>query len=91
MESARLPNCVYRHDPFTSMTHRDTPRGAMSRRRLLLICTPAAGFDRFIYQASQPATAPGFPPSQRSDEVSLARLAAEAGNEVLGPLPEHRV
>ena len=22
--------------------------------RLLLICTPAAGFDRFIYQASQP-------------------------------------
>lgn len=59
--------------------------------RLLLVCTPAAGFDRFIYQASQPATAPGFPPPQPFDEVRLARLAAEAGNEVLGPLPEHRM
>jgi quercetin dioxygenase-like cupin family protein len=56
--------------------------------RLLLICTPGAGFDRFIHQASEPATAPGFPPPEPPDVARLARLAAEAGNEVLGPLPE---
>lgn len=57
--------------------------------RLLLICTPGAGFDRFIHDASEPATTPGFPPPQPPDIARLARLAAEAGNDVLGPLPEH--
>lgn len=55
--------------------------------RLLLICTPGAGFDGFIYEASEPAAAPGFPPPQAPDLARVANLAAEAGNEVLGPLP----
>jgi len=59
--------------------------------RLLLICTPGAGFDRFIHQASDPATAPGFPPPEPPDVARLARLAAAAGNEVLGPLPGQRM
>ena len=59
--------------------------------RLLLICTPGVGFDRFIHQASDPATAPGFPPPEFPDVARLARLAAAAGNEVLGPLPGQRM
>ena len=74
---------------------RDVPHGfrveGPTPVRLLLICTPGAGFDRFIHQASEPATAPGFPPPQPPDVARLAQLAAEAGNELLGPLPEHHL
>jgi quercetin dioxygenase-like cupin family protein len=74
---------------------RDVPHGfrveGPTPARLLLICTPGAGFDRFIHQGSEPATAPGFPPPQPPDVARLAQLAAEAGNELLGPLPEHHL
>jgi quercetin dioxygenase-like cupin family protein len=59
--------------------------------RVLLICTPGAGFDRFIYEAGESATAPGFPPPEPPDVARLTRLAAEAGTDVLGPLPQHRL
>lgn len=74
---------------------REVPHGfrvqGQTPARLLLIYTPGAAFDRFIHQASEPATAPGFPLPQPPDVARLARLAAEADNEVLGPLPEPRV
>lgn len=57
--------------------------------RLLLICTPGAGFDRFIHEASEPSTSPDAPPPPSPEMANLARLAAEAGNEILGPLPDH--
>lgn len=73
---------------------RDLPHGFRvegdAPARLLLICTPGAGFDRFVHQASEPATAPGFPLPQSPDVARLAQLAAEAGNEILGPLPDVR-
>lgn len=55
--------------------------------RILLICTPGEGFDRFVERAGEPATAPGFPAPSPPDILRLARLAAEHGMEVLGPLP----
>jgi quercetin dioxygenase-like cupin family protein len=61
---------------------RDVPRGCrvegQTPARVLLTCTPGA------------ATIPGFPPPGSADTSRLARLAAEAGTEVLGPLPEPR-
>lgn len=55
--------------------------------RLLLICTPGDGFDRFITAAGEPATAPGFPKPAPPDVAKLSRLAAQYGNQILGPLP----
>ncbi len=55
--------------------------------RLLLICTPGDGFDRFIHDASEAATAPGFPAPQPPDVARIGQLAAEHGMRVLGPLP----
>jgi quercetin dioxygenase-like cupin family protein len=73
---------------------REVPHGLRvegeTAARVLLICTPGAGYDRFIQEAGEPATAPGFPPSPPTDQARLARLAAAAGLEVLGPSPEHR-
>jgi len=55
--------------------------------RLLLICTPGEGFDRFIHEASEPATAPGFPVPQPPDVARIGQLAGQHGMRVLGPLP----
>lgn len=55
--------------------------------RLLLICTPGDGFDEFITAGGEPATAPGFPPPAPPDVAKLSRLAAQYGNQILGPLP----
>jgi quercetin dioxygenase-like cupin family protein len=55
--------------------------------RILLVCTPGGDFDRFIYEASEPATTPGFPAPQPPDP-RLGQLAATYGMKVLGPLPD---
>jgi Cupin domain len=73
---------------------RDVPHGfrveGQTPARMLLACTPGAGFDRFIDQAGEPAITPAFPPPGSPDMSPLARLAAEAGAEVLGLRPEPR-
>jgi hypothetical protein len=51
------------------------------------MCKPGEGFDRFIHEASEPATAPGFPPPQPPDMARIGRLASQHGMTVLGPLP----
>lgn len=57
------------------------------RARILLICTPGEGFDRFVEQAGEPAATPGSPEPPPPDILRLSRLAAEHEMEVLGPLP----
>lgn len=55
--------------------------------RILLVCTPGGGFDRFVHDAGEPATGPGFPPPAAPDIPRVAELAARANHQVLGPLP----
>lgn len=56
--------------------------------RILFVATPASGFDRFVFEGSEPATAPGFPPPQPPDIPRLSQLAARYHHSVLGPLPK---
>lgn len=58
-----------------------------SPARILLMTTPA-GFEEFILELSEPATAPGFPPATPPDMAKVMAAAATRQLEILGPLPE---
>lgn len=53
--------------------------------RWLAVAAPG-GFERFVFEASEPAPVEGLPPADREiDPEELGRLAAEHGIELLGP------
>lgn len=70
---------------------RGVPHGfrasADSPARLLLLNTPA-GFERFVLELSEPATAVSSPPTAPPDLAKLMAVAARYNIDILGPLPE---
>ncbi len=51
--------------------------------RMLILCSPA-GFEHFVLELRQPASAPPAPP----DMQKLLETAARFGIDILGPLPQ---
>jgi quercetin dioxygenase-like cupin family protein len=70
---------------------RDIPHGFKvtgdKLARYLVMVTPA-GFEQYIIELSQPATALVLPPARPPDMAKLMSLAAKYNIEILGPLPE---
>jgi hypothetical protein len=86
-QGCTLRPCHYAFRPRASPTA-SAPRGTRPPGR----CSSACQRLRPLQLPGQRTrAAPGFPPPQRFDYAALARLAAEAGNEVLGPSREHRL
>jgi hypothetical protein len=50
---------------------------------MLILCSPG-GFENFVLELRQPASAPAAPP----DMQKLVETAARFGIEILGPLPQ---
>jgi hypothetical protein len=76
--------------PLVSLRANEARRWFLDQRTWIRVGTEQSGGSAAIVEHLIPATAPGFPPSLPPDMARLARLAAEAGLEVLGPSPEHR-
>jgi len=70
---------------------RDIPHGfrvdGSESARILVLAAPA-GFERFIIEMSEPATALVLPPPAPPDMAKLMALAGKYQIEILGPLPE---
>lgn len=66
---------------------REIPHGfrvnGPSPAKMLLLCSPA-GFERFVFDLSQPISDPPAPP----DMAKLMAAAAKYNIDILGPLPE---
>lgn len=58
-----------------------------SPARLLLLNTPA-GFEQFVVEMSEPASARVMPAAEPPDMAKLATLAAKYKIDILGPLPD---
>jgi len=55
--------------------------------RILLIAVPG-GFEKFVLEMGEPATAAVLPPPAPPDMAKLMTLAAKYHIDILGPLPE---
>jgi quercetin dioxygenase-like cupin family protein len=58
-----------------------------SPARMLILCAPA-GFEQFVIEMSEPATALTLAPASPPDMPKLIGLAAKYRIDILGPLPE---
>jgi quercetin dioxygenase-like cupin family protein len=56
--------------------------------RILLLTTPAGGFENFVLEMSDLAADINLPPAGPPDMEKLMALAAKHNIEILGPLPE---
>jgi quercetin dioxygenase-like cupin family protein len=71
---------------------RDIPHGfrvdGTTPARVLLLTTPAGGFENFVREMSEPAHNSNEPPAGPPDMEKLMSLAAAYKIDILGPLPE---
>lgn len=70
---------------------RDVPHGFRvdgQKPARILLMTNSSDFANFMFEASQPATAPVLPEPSMPDLGRLATLASKYGTELLGPYPD---